>query len=487
MWLENLHAAIDTTRCYRQRILESNTNCVPPCFAAVMTNDSRKSASLEEEQHPLLPATTAASRQAVGMQTDDHIHVNSAHRGVRTEPCEPKPPGLMKLNAVGGSHGTMQKSPLAARKPSDEFSPWRSQNRSAQRETRKIGSLTPVTSPPAKTPANLCGRRNHRSAQREFKNGSRYKAPAWNSSPEDYRRASQSPRIRDDVPRDVRGIYEAADSQASDGSVPLYGRSVHASPRRSAWPSPPLGREDKQDRLSSPVSPAPHQAVRECRQSEGEFVNQVTHCEGLFIPPHGAYSSQGTRNRPGATNMFRRFDSTIVWATDEYSKHKQQGPGRRFDSTIAWVTDEYSKHKQQGPGRRFDSTMAWVTDEYSKHKQQGPGRRFDSTMAWVTDEYSKHKQQDPGRRFDSTIAWFTDEYSKHKQQGPGRRFDSIMAWVTDEYSKHKQQGPGRRFDSTMAWVMDEYSKHKQQAPVGVSTQPWPGSWTSTPSTSSKPR
>ncbi|XP_054933762.1 uncharacterized protein [Dermacentor andersoni] len=241
---------------------------------------------------------------------------------------QPRHFGLMKLNAVSGSHGTTQKSPLTARKPSDEFSSWRSQKRSAQRKTRKTGALAPVASPPAKTPANLCGRPNRRSAQREFENGSRYKAPAWNSSPEDYRRAPQSPRIRDDVPRYVRGIYEASDNGASDGSVPLYGRSGRVSPRHSAWPSP-LGREDRHDQLSSAVSPAPrrYQAARKCRHSERQFVNEVSHDEGLFIPPRGAYSSPGTRNRPGAANMFRRFGSTMAWVADEYSKHKQQGPG----------------------------------------------------------------------------------------------------------------------------------------------------------------
>ncbi|XP_065300667.1 uncharacterized protein [Dermacentor albipictus] len=369
------------SRCFQPKVL-------PPSRSRAsgrpsMTHRSRKSASLQEEQQPLLAAPTAASRQAAGTQTDDHLHVDSAHRGVQTEPCEPKAPasssafperhvvapskakdpapcdqetmfkellartarnakrldrrkntpqprhfGLMKPNAVGGSHGVLQKSPLAARRPSEEFSSWRSQNRSAQRKTRKIGARAPVTSPPDKTPANLCGRPNRRSAQGEFENTPRYKAPAWNSSPEDYRRTLHSTRIRDDVPRDVRVIYEVADSGASDGSVPLYGRSGCPSPRHSAWPSP-LGREDRHDRLSSDVSPAPrgYQAARGCRHSERQFVNQVSHGEEHFIPPRGAYSSPGTRNRPGATNMFRRFDSNPAWITDEYSRHKQQGPG----------------------------------------------------------------------------------------------------------------------------------------------------------------
>ncbi|XP_075530866.1 uncharacterized protein LOC142563986 [Dermacentor variabilis] len=241
---------------------------------------------------------------------------------------QPRPFGLMKLNAVGGSHGTMQKSPLTAHRPSDELSSWRSQNPSAQRKTRKTGALAPVTSTPAKTPANLCGRPNRRSAQGEIENAPRYKVPAWTSSPEDYRRTLHSARIRDNVPRDVHGIYEAADSGASGGSVPLYDRPGHVSPRRSGWPSP-LGREDRHDRLSSAVAPPPrrYQAARGCRHSEGQFVNEVSHGEGLFIPPRGAYSSPGTRNRPGATNMFRRFGSTTAWITNEYSKHKQQGPG----------------------------------------------------------------------------------------------------------------------------------------------------------------
>ncbi|XP_070397423.1 uncharacterized protein [Dermacentor albipictus] len=368
------------SRCFQPKVLPPSRSRASG--RPVMTHGSRKSASLQEEQQPLLAATTSASRQAVGTQTDDHFHVDSAHRGVQTESCEPKPPassafleervvapskakdaapcdqetmfkellartarnsrrldrrkntpqprhfGLMKPNAVGGSHGPMQKPPLAARRPSEEFSPWCSQNRSAQRKARKIGAPAPVTSPPAKTPANLCGRPNRRSAECEFENNARYEVPAWNSSPEDYRRTSHSARILDDVPSDVRRIYEAADSGASDGSVPLYGRFAPASPQRSAWPSP-LGREDRHDQLSSAVPPPPrrYQAARGCRHSEGQFVNQASHGEEYFIPPRGAYSSPGTRNRPGATNMFRRFDSTMAWVTDEYSKHKQQGPG----------------------------------------------------------------------------------------------------------------------------------------------------------------
>ncbi|XP_065300752.1 uncharacterized protein [Dermacentor albipictus] len=365
-------------------------NVLPPtCSRAsdqlAMTNDSGKPASLQEEQQSRLAATTTASRQDVGTQTEGHFHVDSVHRGVQTEPCEPKSPassaflekhvvapskakdpapcdqetmfteilartvrnsrrldrlentpqprhfGLMKPNAVGGSHGVLQKSPLAARRPSDEFPSWRSQNRSAQRKNRKTGALAPATSPPDKTPANLCGRPNDQSAQGESENAPRYKAPAWYSSTEDYRRASHRARIRDDVPRDVRGIYEAADSQASDGSVPLYGRSGRPSPRHSAWPSP-LGREDRHDRLSSDVSPAPrrYQAARGCRHSEGQFVNEASHDEGHFIPPRCAYSSPGTRNSSSAlitTKMLRRFETTVVLFTGEQSKHKQQGPG----------------------------------------------------------------------------------------------------------------------------------------------------------------
>ncbi|KAH7933957.1 hypothetical protein HPB49_019567 [Dermacentor silvarum] len=243
----------------------------------------------------------------------DRFHVESVHREVQTEPYEPMPPasstflekrvaasskakvaappdqetmfkellaktapnarrldrrkntpqprhlGRSTLKAVGGSHRTLQKSPLAARQPPNEFSSWRPPNRSAQRTPRKTGAVAPVMSPPAETLANLYGRPSRRSAQREFENTSRYKLPVWPSSPEDHRRTSHGARTRDDVPRDVHGFYEAAECDVSDGShrsFPPYGRSGHGSPRRSPYHLP-LGREDRQDHLSSVVSPLP--------------------------------------------------------------------------------------------------------------------------------------------------------------------------------------------------------------------------------------
>ncbi|XP_049511767.1 uncharacterized protein LOC125940121 [Dermacentor silvarum] len=241
---------------------------------------------------------------------------------------QPRHLGRSTLKAVGGSHRTLQKSPLAARKAPNEFSSWRPPNRSAQRTPRKTGAApVPVMSPPAKTPANLHGRPSRRSAQREFENTSRYKLPVWPSSPEDHRRTLHSGRTRDDVPRDVHGFYEAAECDVSDGSHRSFPLPAHVCPRRAPWHSP-LGREDRHDHLSSIVSPLPrgYKVAHKYRHG-APSVNEVSHDEELFIPPRGARSSPGVRNRPGAIQMFRRFDSTTAWVTDEYSKHKQQGPG----------------------------------------------------------------------------------------------------------------------------------------------------------------
>ncbi|KAH6923337.1 hypothetical protein HPB50_000422 [Hyalomma asiaticum] len=165
-----------------------------------------------------------------------------------------------------------------------------------------------------------------------------YKLPIWRPSPEDDRGcALYRERIwHNDVGRDVtRDFYDAVGSDATNRSilsVPLHGRS--ASPWRAAARQPKFGfREHRLDHLSAAVS-QPHrdyQVARRCTNaapSEGQFGNQVSHGEAFVIPPRGAYSSPGIRNRPGDYHMFRRFDSrTTAWVTDEYCKHKQQGPG----------------------------------------------------------------------------------------------------------------------------------------------------------------
>ncbi|KAL1416823.1 hypothetical protein MTO96_027529 [Rhipicephalus appendiculatus] len=91
-------------------------------------------------------------------------------------------------------------------------------------------------------------------------------------------------------------------------------------------------RDERHEHLGSNVPPPPprgYQAARRCRRaapSEGQFVSEAAHDEALFVPPRGAQSSPGIRNRPGDAHMFRCFGSNVAWVTDEYSKHKQQGP-----------------------------------------------------------------------------------------------------------------------------------------------------------------
>ncbi|KAH7940034.1 hypothetical protein HPB52_020486 [Rhipicephalus sanguineus] len=383
-----------------------------------------KPASVPEEKQPLLAATTVASQQAVGIQTDEQCHVDTSHRAVQTETPEPKdtatssaypekrvaaaskakvvaPPkqetmfkellaktaknaerldrrkntpqpkhyGSKTQDVMDANRRTFQKSPLAACTPAKQ-PPSLSPNPSAPRSPPKAGVLAPVTSPATKTPAHPRGRKRRRSEQP----GSPNRRPEYYPSPEDRRRrALYSQQTRgDDVTRDVvRGSHEAAGTDASDGSyssIPLHVRSGHVSPRRPAvWqPPPPRGhqaarrciqaessegqfvneewhdkaissppglRDDRHKHLGAYVSPAPprgHQAARWCRYaapSEGQFVNEVSHDKAIFIPPRGAISSPGIRKRPGDAHMIRRFGSSgEAWVTDEYSKHKQQGP-----------------------------------------------------------------------------------------------------------------------------------------------------------------
>ncbi|KAH8032296.1 hypothetical protein HPB51_024073 [Rhipicephalus microplus] len=248
---------------------------------------------------------------------------------------QPRHHGSRTQDVTNANRATFQKSLFAVGTPLNPPAMGRSPNRSPPRASRKAGAFAPITSPAIKTPTKLNGRPSRPIAPPR----SPYRVPVYYPSPEDHRRrVAHNERSRgNDATRVVtRGLRDAAESDPSDESyrsIALRVGSGHTSPRRpAAWQSPLGLRDERYEHLGFNVAPPPqrgYQAAhwgRHAAPSGGQSLSRRVHDEELFVPPRGAHSSPGIRNRPGDAHMFRRFNSNVAWVTDEYSKHKQQGP-----------------------------------------------------------------------------------------------------------------------------------------------------------------
>ncbi|XP_077494817.1 uncharacterized protein LOC144105569 [Amblyomma americanum] len=233
---------------------------------------------------------------------------------------------------TASSHRKLPESRLRARKPLKSTMVWRSPNASPRLLAASPAPLSPLAE---ESPVQLYPRASLRSPRHDL-NAAFNKLRAWRSPQEDRPRTSynNSPRLPQyDIRRDHNDFDSAPnyESSGSNQSVPLYRPRHLRPPGRRAWDSPLAAeRRDHLQPASIAVSPTrDFQRARRCwneAPSEGLLVHHALHAEGHFIPPRGAISSPGVRKRPG-DNMIRRFGSHAAWVTDEYAKHKQQGPG----------------------------------------------------------------------------------------------------------------------------------------------------------------
>lgn len=136
-----------------------------------------------------------------------------------------------------------------------------------------------------------------------------------------------------------RGPY--GDDVSCDGATDGSSLSIHewyhySSPERAVSVCPP---RDVRGRYRSPPYAPPqspqkrtdharvvhHKRVHAPHFSERHFLDDTSMAEHLSSL-RGSHSVPGALAKTGDAQKFKRFGSQVVWITDDYAKHKQQGP-----------------------------------------------------------------------------------------------------------------------------------------------------------------
>lgn len=116
----------------------------------------------------------------------------------------------------------------------------------------------------------------------------------------------------------LRNVQEEEESIHSSEVQDVF---RYSSPERRTSPSPSPVLRANYRTFSSPRG---HRFKREVAAPAGRFVSDVDFRGRSFL--RGVHSAPGNP-KTGDVQRFRRFGSKINWITDEYTKHKQHGPG----------------------------------------------------------------------------------------------------------------------------------------------------------------